>query len=100
MDFYVKPEFTEGIYDSCKDVSVPSGDLKAVQTMCGKAGEYCNAERWFIYMGQEAPTGFAPFTITYKYLNETTDIDGTAITPFADTILPCDQAVSLEVLDA
>ena len=91
-DFFVKPEFTEGIYDSCKEVSVPSGDLKAVQTMCGMAGPFCNAERWFTYMGAEAPYGLAPYTNNYRYYNETTIVDGIEIEPFTSSTLPCNES--------
>lgn len=96
MDFYVKPEFTEDIFDSCKDVYYPAGDMKAVEYMCGSLGSLCNAQRWFDFMGQEgAPVGngLAPFTIKYKYLNESTWVDGRNITPFTDTAVPCEKSV-------
>ena len=104
MDFYVKPEFTEGIYDSCKNVYLPSGDMKAIENMCGSLGSLCNAERWFEFMGKQSPpvgNGLAPFTINYKYLNESIVIDQIInnerilrnITPFTDTTSPCEQSV-------
>ena len=95
IDFYVKPEFTEGIYDSCDDVYYPASDMKAVEFMCGSLGSACNAERWFDYMGASVKDGgLAPFTIRYKYLDNTTIINGRNVTPFTDATRPCDQSVS------
>ena len=96
LDYYVTEEFVEGIYDSCKDVYYPAGDMKAVESMCGSLGPLCNAKRWFDFMGQEsAPVGngLAPFTIKYKYLNESTMINGRNITPFTDTAQLCEKSV-------
>ena len=95
MDFYVKREFTEGIYDSCKDVYLPSADTKAVETMCGSLGPNCNAERWFKFMGTNTQDGgLAPFSIIYKYLDNSTEIHGRNITPITDVTYPCETSVS------
>ena len=95
MDFYVKREFTEGIYDSCDDVYNPSSDTTAVEFMCGSLGFMCNAERWFDFLGTSVTDGgISPFTIKYKYLENSTVINGQNVTPFTDTTMTCDQSVS------
>ena len=95
MDFYVKREFTEGIYDSCDDVYNPASDTTAVEFMCGSLGPLCNAERWFDFMGASVTDGgLAPLSIRYRYLENSTIINGQNVTPFTDTTMPCDQSVS------
>ena len=97
LDYYVKPEFTEGIYESCEDVYYPAGDITAIEFMCGSLGSACNPERWFSFMGEETypnGNGLAPFTIKYKYLENSTIINDRNVTPFTDTTSSCDQGVS------
>ena len=101
MDFYVKPEFLEGIYDSCNEVYNPAADMKAVEFMCGSLGSACNSERWFRFMGKSVSGGgLAPFDINYKYLENSTDINGRNMTPMNDIIYPCEKSVSCFVFIA
>ena len=101
MDFYVKPEFLEGIYDSCNEVYNPAADMKAVEFMCGSLGSACNSERWFSFMGKSVSGGgLAPFDINYKYLENSTDINGRNMTPMNDIIYPCEKSVSCFVFIA
>ena len=101
MDFYVKPEFLEGIYDSCNEVYNPAADMKAVEFMCGSLGSACNSERWFRFMGKSVSGGgLAPFDINYKYLENSTDINGRNMTPMNDIIYPCEKSVSYFVFIA
>ena len=101
MDFYVKPEFLEGIYDSCNEVYNPAADMKAVEFMCGSLGSACNSERWFRFMGKSVSGGgLAPFDINYKYLENSTDINGRNMTPMNDIIYPCEKSVSCFVFTA
>ena len=102
LDYYVKPEFTEGIYESCENVYYPAADMRAVEFMCGSLGSACNPERWFDFMGEEAypnGNGLAPFTIKYKYLENSTIIHGRNVTPFTNTTYPCDQSVSYSIFN-
>ena len=95
IDFYVKEEFTEGIFDSCDDVYNPASDTTAVEFMCGSLGPLCNAKRWFDFMGASVTDGgLAPFTIRYKYEENTTIINNRNVTPFTDVLMPCDESVS------
>ena len=101
MDFYVKPEFLEGIYDSCNEVYNPAADMKAVEFMCGSLGSACNSERWFRFMGKSVSGGgLAPFDINYKYLENSTEINGRNMTPLNDIIYRCEQSVSCFVFTA
>ena len=101
MDFYVKPEFLEGIYDSCNEVYNPAADMKAVEFMCGSLGSACNSERWFSFMGKSVSGGgLAPFDINYKYLENSTEINGRNMTPLNDIIYPCETSVSCFVFGA
>ncbi|KAK9709012.1 Niemann-Pick C1 N terminus [Popillia japonica] len=71
IDYYVTPEYMNGTYDSCKQVSVPSTGQLALDIMCGTwTSTRCTARRWFDYMGNK-DTPFVPFQINYKNTDPT-----------------------------
>ena len=46
LDYYVKEEFAQNLFDSCAEVKNPSSNSLAISTLCGGWGELCNADRW------------------------------------------------------
>lgn len=95
LNFTMSESFAEGVYDSCKDVSMPSTNEKAMSVMCGPWGSYyCNADRWFNYMGS-TKNGYAPFQIDYLFVNVSNeDAASDAKQPFTEEFIPCDQSSS------
>ncbi|XP_048518138.1 NPC intracellular cholesterol transporter 1 homolog 1b [Dendroctonus ponderosae] len=54
------------IYQSCKDVSLPSTGEPVLQSACGNYGSiWCTPKRWFEYMNDPDENPFAPFKITF-----------------------------------
>lgn len=86
VDFAISETFADGVYSSCKDVSMPSTNDKAMSIMCGPWGTfYCSPHRWFTYMGSPS-NGFAPFLISYNMINDTKEDR-----QFKKDIVTCDQ---------
>ncbi|KAI4456062.1 npc intracellular cholesterol transporter 1 [Holotrichia oblita] len=71
INYYLTPQYMNGTYDSCKQVSVPSTGQLALDIMCGTwTSTRCTAKRWFDYMGNK-DTPFVPFQINYKNTDAT-----------------------------
>ena len=65
VDYYVSPEFKEGLFNSCKDVTFPGNNAKILSFLCGTSAAKCTPEKLLTFMGSTT-NGFAPFTINYK----------------------------------
>ena len=65
MDYYVSPEFKEGLFNSCKDVIYPGNNEKILSLLCGTFAAKCTPQKLLDFMGSTA-NGYAPFTINYK----------------------------------
>ena len=64
INYYVSPNFKQGLFDSCKDVRFPGNNERMLNLLCGTPAEKCTAEKLLRYMGNTA-NGFAPFNIYY-----------------------------------
>ena len=65
VDYYVSPEFKEGLFNSCKDVIFPGNNQKILSMLCGTSAANCTAQKLLTFMGSTA-NGYAPFDIYYK----------------------------------
>ncbi|XP_018569147.1 Niemann-Pick type protein homolog 1B [Anoplophora glabripennis] len=67
----VTSSYIEKIYNSCKDVSLPSTGGSVLASACGKYGAtWCNTERWFGYMNDPNENPFAPFLVIYNAVDD------------------------------
>lgn len=74
--FYVKQiymnieeEYLNSMFDSCKDVSMPSSSSKVMDSACLPYGSaYCTPERWVQFMGGPDNV-LAPYLMSYKITN-------------------------------
>ncbi|KAK8379095.1 hypothetical protein O3P69_019135 [Scylla paramamosain] len=65
LDTHLTTRFVDAIYESCKDVLMPSSNSKAMSVMCGSWGTlYCSGPRLFEFMGSNP---LAPFTVNYLF---------------------------------
>ncbi|CAH1126728.1 unnamed protein product [Ceutorhynchus assimilis] len=75
----------EGIYNSCKDVSLPSTGEAVMQSACGVYGSiWCTAKRFFDYIDDPDQNPFAPFRIYFA--------DRGTDSPLDFVVPSCDQA--------
>ena len=65
LDYAVSTDFAYGMYNSCKDVQMPSNNQKAIGVMCGGDAASCTPKSWLDYMGSTAKNPATPFDINY-----------------------------------
>eukprot|EP00112_Aurelia_sp_Birch-Aquarium-sp1_P006727 Seg1737.3 transcript_id=Seg1737.3/GoldUCD/mRNA.D3Y31 product="NPC intracellular cholesterol transporter 1" protein_id=Seg1737.3/GoldUCD/D3Y31 len=59
-DYYLTPEFAEGLYNSCRNVNFPGSNGKVLDLMCGTSADKCTAKKWLAFVGSPPQ---APFQI-------------------------------------
>ena len=70
ITYFVKEEFAEKTYDSCKNVQFPLLSDTVMAMLCGPWGStYCSPKRWWDFLGSD-DNGYSPFQITYEYGEE------------------------------
>ncbi|XP_025834125.1 NPC intracellular cholesterol transporter 1 isoform X2 [Agrilus planipennis] len=91
VDVYLSNHYMDGMYDSCKQVSVPSTGQLAMDIMCGGWGaSKCSASRLFQFMGSTNLNPYAPFQITY--INSSEPVG--KYVPKDFDIVPCSKGIS------
>ncbi|CAH1772331.1 unnamed protein product, partial [Owenia fusiformis] len=82
-------DFANGLFDSCRDVQMPSSKAKAIGVFCGTDANKCTAKKFLTFMGTSS---YAPFNINFNLTNNaTTDgPNGTyRMIPLNQTVHPC-----------
>src|SRR5690242_4305008 len=46
ITYAITEEFAQGMFDSCKDVLMPSSTSKALSLLCGQYGDQCTPHLW------------------------------------------------------
>ncbi|XP_013397957.1 Niemann-Pick C1 protein isoform X2 [Lingula anatina] len=60
VTYFIDEGFADRMFNSCKDVVMPSNNEKAMSVLCGNAN--CNAKKWLNFMGNPINS---PFQIHY-----------------------------------
>ncbi|KAJ8964878.1 hypothetical protein NQ314_004560 [Rhamnusium bicolor] len=69
--FNMYKSYMHKIYNSCKDVSLPSTGGSVLASACGNYGAtWCTPERWFDYMNDPDQNPFAPFLVIYDAVED------------------------------
>lgn len=88
LDTHLTTRFVDAIYESCKDVLMPSSNSKAMSVMCGSWGTlYCSGPRLFEFMGSNP---LAPFTVNYLF----SEGPGSPFHPLDLPVVSCDLPAS------
>ena len=89
ITYYMNESFAVNVYDSCKNVYIPSTG-PAFGVMCGSWGvELCTPRRLFEFLGA-VTSPYVPFQITYNF-DETPE----GIEPYDSKVYPCHVAVNV-----
>ncbi len=89
--YFLSTSFSQGTFDSCRNVVHPSTSGSILSLMCGRWGEtLCTASRWFDFLGSTS-NGMSPFDILYEYVDEEAGDLGGFVAHNPSTV-PCDQA--------
>lgn len=70
INYVMTNRYANSLYDSCKDVQMPSANDKAMSVFCGRKAKDCSPKIWLAYMGNTG-NGRAPFPISYTYTEDT-----------------------------
>ena len=65
VDYLITHEFANGMFNSCKEVQMPSTNEKALTVFCGHTAAQCTIKVWLDYMG-DTSNGHTPFTINFN----------------------------------
>jgi Niemann-Pick C1 protein len=51
VDYALTSSFAVGMYNSCRDVQMPSANERAIGLLCGHSADECTPQNWLDYMG-------------------------------------------------
>lgn len=88
--YFLTKEYAHGMYNSCKDIQMPSANEKALSVFCGRPAEQCTAELWLSYMGSTA-NGHTPFDINFSIGDKNVTIKNTTYSPMNYPTTACNQ---------
>lgn len=72
VDYKIDDEFTETVYNSCKNVIHTATGRPAMDLACGiYDSQTCSHQRWYNFMGDKSINDYVPFPINYKFLDNT-----------------------------
>ncbi|XP_015242874.1 PREDICTED: Niemann-Pick C1-like protein 1 [Cyprinodon variegatus] len=89
---YISSEFSEGAFNSCRNVRIPSTGGFAIATMCGRYGsKLCTAQRWYDFQG-DTSNGLAPLDIDFRLIanNDTSGVPE-GIIPYSGHAIGCNE---------
>ena len=89
----VSKGFAVGMYNSCQDVQMPSGNMKALSLLCG--GGKCSPQHWLDYMGNIS-NGQAPFNIYFHIADKPVHVGNATLNPMHHNITPCSDSCSCQ----
>ncbi|XP_076362116.1 NPC intracellular cholesterol transporter 1-like isoform X2 [Tachypleus tridentatus] len=91
INYYITDAFTVGLYTNCENVQLPSGNVRAIEVLCGAWGDKCTPRHWLEYMGTHNPS---PFQINFKYYEGPVHVGNETYLPMDTHIIPCSQKVT------
>ena len=89
VKYYATNMYADGLYNSCKDVQMPSTNGKALSVMCGRK-EGCTPLIWLSYMGN-INNGHAPFPVMYNLTDQPFNLGNRTINPLNVSNLGCNE---------
>ncbi|XP_078467452.1 NPC intracellular cholesterol transporter 1 [Lampetra planeri] len=87
LQYYISKTFANGMFNSCKDVTSPSSNDKALGLLCGRDAKDCNATNWIEYMCSTS-NGQTPFQIDPVF----TDVPVDPMVPMNVATLGCNES--------
>ncbi|KJH43197.1 hypothetical protein DICVIV_10796 [Dictyocaulus viviparus] len=69
--YNVSQEFTDSLYNSCKDVTMTGSSTKAIRLMCGSLNKYeeCTIDNWLKFMGTQNHRIGTPLGIEFNIIS-------------------------------
>lgn len=90
VNYAMSTDFAFGMFNSCKNVQMPSANELALSVFCGRPASKCTPYNWLKYMG-ETSNGHTPFEIDF-YVQDTPWVSNTTVLkPMNVTVTPCNE---------
>ncbi|OWF43470.1 Niemann-Pick C1 protein [Mizuhopecten yessoensis] len=92
VNYVMSKDFAFGMYNSCKNVEMPSANELALNMFCGRTADKCTPYNWLQYMG-ETSNGHTPFEIDF-YIQDVPWVSPStnkSTVPMNSTITPCNK---------
>lgn len=88
LDYVISRDFTYGMFNSCRNVKLPSAGDKALSVVCGRSAKYCTPESLLNYLGSTS-NGNTPFDISFTISNKNVTIGKEVYHPMNETTSRC-----------
>eukprot|EP00794_Sanderia_malayensis_P012125 gene12125-13377_t len=90
VDYYITPQFAEGLFNSCRNVNFPGSNGKVLDLMCGTSADKCTPQKWLDFVGRPPQ---APFSIvTYQMVKPINpNITGDIVIPSDAHMIGCNE---------
>ncbi|XP_055955668.1 NPC intracellular cholesterol transporter 1 [Patella vulgata] len=88
INYTISVEFAHGLFNSCRDVQIPSANQRALGVLCGRDAKDCTVDVWLAYMGSTT-NGQAPFNIYFDITDEPVKRGNMTLNPLKRPITPC-----------
>ncbi|KAK7091360.1 NPC intracellular cholesterol transporter 1-like [Littorina saxatilis] len=94
VGYAVTKNFAGGMFNSCRDVQMPSANERAIGILCGHSADECTPSNWLEYMGNTGNQQ-TPFQIDFN-ITDTPYVDdkGNLITPLNISNIPCSRGLT------
>lgn len=95
VNYLLSNYFADGMYESCKDVQMPSNNQKAIGVLCGKDASQCTPQNWLDFMGNHEYHN-TPFQINFNLSDVPVTFPNGTLNPMNDSIVPCNESCSCQ----
>ncbi|KAH9496657.1 NPC intracellular cholesterol transporter 1 [Bulinus truncatus] len=92
VEYLVGVDSAYGMFNSCRNVQMPSSNEPAMSLLCGEDADTCTPQKWLDYMGT-IQNGQAPFDIHFHISNKNMTFNGTVLKPLDMNPVSCNTAV-------
>ena len=94
VDYYMTPEFANGLFDACSEVKFPGNNEKVLNVLCADPTGHCTPCSWLKYLGNPN-NGEAPFKINPVFTDYANPKTG--IIPMNKTTFACNVATGVGI---
>ena len=95
VNYVVGEDFAEGMFQSCKDVQMPSNNQKALGVLCGRDASACTPQNWLDYMGDK-DNHQTPFQINFNISASPITFGNVTLHPMDYPTIPCNGSCSCQ----
>lgn len=93
-DYALSSDFAVGMFNSCRDVQMPSANERAIGILCGVSADECTTQAFLDYMGNIGNQQ-TPFTINFNITDQPyVNAKNYSIIPMNASTIPCTRGLA------